>query len=98
MESVIRDKTVEHLEKNKIIKDSQPGFKNKRSCPIILLDLFSDEYRMYGNTRVVDVAYLDSQKPFHKVPHKRLISTIETRGITGNLGKWIEDWLSDQTH
>ena len=51
---------------------------------------------MYDNTRTVDVVvYLDFQNAFDEVPHKRLISKVKAHGITGNLGRWIEDWLSD---
>ena len=32
MESMIRDKTVDYLEKNHIIKDSQHGLRNIHSC------------------------------------------------------------------
>ena len=31
MESILRDKIVEFLEKNNIIRDSQHGFRNRRS-------------------------------------------------------------------
>ena len=96
MESIIRDKTVEYLEKNAIIKDSQHGFRNKRSCLTNLLDFFNDVFKMYDNSKAVDVIYLDFQKAFDKVPHKRLISKVKAHGITGNLCKWMEDWLSNR--
>ena len=32
MESILRDKIVEFLEKNNIIRDSQHGLRNRRSC------------------------------------------------------------------
>ena len=73
MESMIRDKTVEYLEKNDI-KDSQHGFRNKRSCPTNLLDFFNDVHKIFDNTRAVDIVYLNFQKAFDIVPHKRLIS------------------------
>ena len=38
MESILRDKIVEFLEKNNIIRDSQHGFRNRRSCLTNLLD------------------------------------------------------------
>ena len=62
MESIIRDKTVEYLEENDIIKDSQNGFRNKCSCLTNLLDFFNSIHKIYDNTRAVDVIYLDFQK------------------------------------
>ena len=93
MESIIRDKLVNFLETNDIIKDSQHGFRNKRSCVSNLLDFYNDVFLMYDNSRAVDVIYLDFQKAFDKVPHKRLINKVKAHGITGDLSNWIENWL-----
>ncbi len=76
METIIRDKIVSYLEDNKVIKDSQHGFRNRRSCPTNLLAFFSDIYSMYDDSRSVDIIYLDFQKAFDKVPHNRLLSKV----------------------
>ena len=94
METIIRDKVVNYLEENKLIKDSQHGFRNKRSCLTNLLDFFNDIYSMYDDSRSVDVIYLDFQKAFDKVPHKRLLSKIHAHGVRGNIHRWLKDWLS----
>ena len=86
MESVIRGKTVEYLEKNAIIKNSQHGFRYKRLCLTNLLDFFNDVYKMYDNIRVVDIVYVD----FQKVPHKCFISKVKVHGI-GILCQCIEN-------
>ena len=96
MESMIRDKTIEYLEKNIIIKDSQHGFRNKHSCLSNLLDFFNNVHKMFNNTRTVDIVYLDFQKVFDKAPHKPLIS--KAKAIKHNLCKWMENWLTDQKH
>jgi len=44
----------------------------------------------------VDVIYLDFQKAFDKVPHKRLILKLAAHGIDGKLLEWIEKWLLDR--
>ena len=36
-------------------------------------------------------------KAFDKVPHKRLAYKIKNYGITGNILKWIESFLSNRT-
>ena len=41
----------------------------------------------------VDAIYLDLQKAFDTVPHKRLIKKLEGYGICGNLLLWIKDFL-----
>jgi len=41
----------------------------------------------------VDVIYLDFQKAFDKVPHKRLVLKLAAHGIGGKVLKWTENWL-----
>jgi len=41
----------------------------------------------------MDVIYLDFEKAFDSVPHKRLLMKLAARGIAGSVLKWIEDWL-----
>ena len=45
----------------------------------------------------VDSIYLDFQKAFDTVPHKRLIGKLESYGIGGNLLSWIISFLTDRT-
>jgi hypothetical protein len=42
------------------------------------------------------VIYLDFQKAFDKVPHKRLMLKINSLGISGSVFKWKENWLQDR--
>ena len=96
MESILRDKIVEFLEKNNIIRDSQHGFRNRRSCLTNLLDFLHDIYEMYEEGRAVDIIYLDFQKAFDKVPHRKLLNKVESHGISGHIHHWISDWLCDR--
>lgn len=96
MESIIRDKISEHLDRFKLINASQHGFTRGKSCLSNLL-----EFLHYVSTHVdsgepVDVIYLDFQKAFDKVPHRRLLMKIEAYGITGNISRWICNWLGDR--
>jgi len=48
------------------------------------------------NGELVDVVYLDFQKAFDKVPHRRLLHKIGMHGVTGGVLAWIEDWLTSR--
>jgi ribonuclease P/MRP protein subunit RPP40 len=44
----------------------------------------------------VDAIYLDFQKAFDKVPHRRLMKKVYAMGIGGEIYNWIEDWLKNR--
>lgn len=44
----------------------------------------------------VDVVYLDFQKAFDKVPHKHLLSKLQSYGLKGMVLNWITDFLSNR--
>ena len=52
-------------------------------------------YTIIDESKAVDIAYLDFQKAFDKVPHKRLMQKVRALGIDGKIADWIEDWLTD---
>ena len=45
----------------------------------------------------VDIVYIDFQKTFDSVPHKKLLSTISKYGIKGKTLNWITAFLTDRT-
>ncbi len=96
METILRNRLVSYLKENNLSKSSQHGFRNKRSCLTNLLDFYNDVVNIFGETKAVDVIYLDFQKAFDKVPHKRLLNKIKTHGITSNIHAWLEDWLTER--
>ena len=96
LESIIADDMMSHLEHNKLVLDSQHGFRSGRSCLTKLVDFFHDMFSIYDKSRAVDILYLYFRKAFDKVPHKRLMAKVRSLGIIDKVGDWIEDWLSDR--
>jgi ribonuclease P/MRP protein subunit RPP40 len=94
MESLIRDEIIQHLEKWKVINNSQHGFVRNRSCLTNLLIFLEEVSEYIDSGYLVDVLYLDFQKAFDKVPHHRLISKVKAHGINGKVAEWISNWLS----
>ena len=82
---------------NKLLSDQQYGFTKGRSCVTQLLTTINDWINFQKERQPVDVIYLDLQKAFDKVPHRRLLSKLKGYGINGNLFKWIEDFLSKRS-
>ena len=91
---VVRDSIIDHVRRYKLIKDSQHGFSKARSCLMNLLEFseYVSNYIDQGHP-IDDDIYLNLQKAFDKVPHRRLMLKIKSLGISGNVYNWIEDWL-----
>ena len=53
-------------------------------------------FSIYDKSRAIDILYLDFQKAFDKVPHKRLMEKVRKLGIIEEVADWIEDWLSNR--
>ena len=94
LETIIKEEILIHLDKYSLIKDSQHGFLAGRSCLTNLLEFMEDITEIIDRGNSVDVIYLDFAKAFDKVSHKCLFKKLECHGISGNIGKWIENWLT----
>lgn len=92
-ETIIRDSLVQYLENNRLITDSQHGFRKGRSCVTNLLEFLDKVTGYVDSGENVDVVFLDFAKAFDKVPHKRLILKLRNHGIQGVLLGWITEWL-----
>ena len=49
------------------------------------------------NKKQVDVVFQDFCKAFDNVPHRQLLNKLKYYGITGDLVKWIEQWLTKRS-
>ena len=97
MEHIVFHFIMEHLNSNNIINKHQHGFRPSHSCQSQLLLLTDDILKAMDEKKQVDLIFLDFCKAFDKVPHRRLLNKLKHYGITGNLVKWIEQWLTKRT-
>ena len=93
MESIIGDSMIVHLVKFQLIKASQHGFMNSKSCQTNLIEYLDTLTSLVDAGHDVDVIYLDFAKAFDKVPHRRLLQKLEAHGISGHVLQWIGCWL-----
>ena len=94
MESVLRDQMMGVLNRNNLIRDSQHGFMNGRSCCTNLLEFLEKVTHSLDGGRPMDIVYLDFAKAFDKVPRERLINKVRAHGIHPELVRWIDAWLT----
>ncbi len=96
LESLIKDKLVEHLDNNNLIKSSQHGFSKGKSCTTNLLAFLEIVMKNVEANIPMDIVYLDFSKAFDKVSINKLIIKLEAMNIKGNLLEWIKSWLRNR--
>ena len=96
MESIIRDDMVILLEEEGLFNPSQHGFMKKRSCLTNLLECFEEWTKVLDDGFGINVIYLDYRKAFDSVPHKRLITKLQSYGFHSKTIAWIEYFLKDR--
>ena len=97
METLIRDRLLEHLQKEKLLSPKQHGFISGRSTVTQLLNYLDRCIQNTIDGHVVDAIYLDFAKAFDTVPHRRLLGKMEAYGISGTVLEWVRDYLNGRT-
>nr|CAH8858117.1 unnamed protein product [Trichobilharzia regenti] len=96
MEKIVKTQIIQYLLSNDLLSPSQYGFLSRRSCITCHLDYFDYITQSIDNGRSVTTLFLDVSKAFDKVPHIRLLTKLQSYGITGNLHKWISSFLTER--
>ena len=97
MENIIRTKVMHHLQVDNLLSDKQFEFISGISTTLQLLNYLDKFADIIASGCVVDTIYLDFAKAFDAVPHRRLMGKLQSFGITGNILKWIEQFLTGRT-
>ena len=93
LESIIRDVMIDHMSLYKLYSDCQHGFRKGRSCITQLLQVMEDFTTFIDNGKSFDIIYFDFRKAFDQVPHRRLLCKLYSYGCSGNVLRWIRDFL-----
>ena len=96
LESIIKNRIMSYFQANDFFCNEQHGFRSRRSCETQLLTVMEHWTRCIDDGTSVDVVYLDFQKAFDKVPHRRLLTKLEAYGVNGSILHWIKAFLSNR--
>ena len=96
MEKLVKESIVAHLNKRNLIRESQHGFMEGKSCLTNLLSSLETATSYSDQGLPVDILYLDFSKAFDKVPHQRLITKLKAHGIGDTVANWVKGWLTDR--
>lgn len=81
------------FDKNKILSDSQHGFRNDRSCETQLIHTFNDFALNKEKQLITNALILDFSTAFDSVNHWKLLFKLESLIICPVLISWIEKIL-----
>ena len=94
-EKIVRRHIFHHVERQ--ISPEQHGFVEQKSCLSNLLESVELIIDMLEEGAPVDILYFDFRKAFDSVPHYRLLTKLESFGITGKTLDIIRDFLSGRS-
>ena len=94
---ILNKKLVKHMEENGIIRESQHGFRKKRSSITLIANLYERIAReKAGGKTLVTVVLRDVKKAFDKVWHKGLIYKLMQSGLETPLLRILANFLQDR--
>ena len=96
LEKLVVEDIINHIKANQLNCQEQHGFTANKSTVTNLLETLNviTEAQMHGIP--VDLLFLDYQKAFDTVPHKRLLQQVNSFGIDDKALNWITAFLNDR--
>jgi hypothetical protein len=95
LEQIVVSNIITYLDNHNFFHDNQFGFRKGRSCETQLALFLLDIQKASDSETKVDAIFLDFKKAFEKVPHKKLIHKLQSRGVN-EIVYWIRDVLGDR--
>ena len=97
LEKIIYKRLYLFLETNKILFESQYGFRTKRSCKQAVMELVSRLLQAKDAKKHRTGIFLDLSKAFDTLNHEVLIKKLDRYGIRGDVLNWFISYLSERT-
>ena len=96
MESVIKDSLMRHCTAGNLLSEHQFAFMPRKSANLQLIQYLDIINTNCSKGYQVDSVYLDFRAAFDSVVHSKLLFKLKLFGVSGNLMKWIESFLSER--
>ena len=86
-----------YMETNNYFNKFQSGFRRGRSCIDHILRLQDDIHKANNSRGYTVGVFLDLEKAFDLVWKDGILFKLQQLGLSGNIYKWISDFLSHRT-
>jgi len=97
LEKTVRDRMTKFLKINKIINNSQFGFRKNHSTTHAIINLVESTLEGLDEKLKVGGVFLDISKAFDCVNHDILLRKLEYYGFRGTTLMWFESYLKNRT-
>ena len=97
LERAVYSRVYKFLEKHKVLYDNQYGFRRKRSCEQVVLELVSSVLQVKNQSQHSTATFLDLSKAFDTLDHTGLLlRKLDLYGLRGICNNWFESYLKDR--
>ena len=96
IKKLIYQRTINFIEKNNILYNSQYGFRSKRSCEHAIQELVGNILDSKNAKQHSCAVFLDLSKAFDTLDHRILLNKLEKYGIRGICNNWFKSYLRDR--
>ena len=96
LERIIHNRVMFHIERKKLLECQQGGFRKNHSTMDTIAKFTNDLFNGINNKETTIACFIDLAKTFDTVNHKIIIKKLEYLGITGNLNKDFENYLTNR--
>ena len=98
LKRIIRKQVSSFIDKKGFQNSTQHGFRSGRCCLSALFNVFGDIIHMLDSGGSVDMVYLGFSKAVDRVDHGILLHKLKALEITGNLGMWYYNILTNRSN
>jgi len=96
-EMLLKKRLTAFLESNKLLPDSQHGFRKGHNIQVCLADLVSSVQMSFEQNQYHFAVMADVKGAFDNVPHTPLLEELYFIGLPPPLIKWLQKFLSQRT-
>ena len=86
-----------YLNKYKLLREAQSGFRKYHSCQTALVKLINDWLSHIDKGNIVGAVFFDLKKAFDVVDHEMLLQKLAQYGVRGTSLRWFESYLSNRS-
>ena len=97
LERQVFNKILHHVLEYGLLSDSQFAFRPGASTQEAVLASIRDWHWSLEKGESVACVFFDLSKAFDSLPHSLILDSLHRVGVTGDLLRWVRDYLSDRT-